>query len=391
MKKLFALILAALCLLACLSACGDSDTPTSSDSTDVSTSSESESSESSADSGESSEELPGVKDLADLSPYLTLGTVKGVSVAEKAIVNEQVMESVLKEEFLESLAEFKEAPSGTVAEEGHKVVVDFKGYLIKTGEAFEGGEAKDSEVEIGAGNFVEGFEDGIVGHMVGDSFDVYLTFPEDYKEGLAGEEVRFAMTLKKISVKVYPDVDDELAKSLEFESLEAMNQKVAALAEEKVLAENMSAAWKVVLEGVEIKEYPKELYDSYVDWYVDYYTGYYGYYASMYGMEYAAFLEYAFGMTEKEFVADLTEAAEKYAEGALKEELTVYAVADAAFGREIDDAEYKATLEEYAKEQGKTASELETENGRETLEENMLWDKVMKYIYDNAVFGPVTQ
>lgn len=390
MKKLFALMLAALCALTCLAACSDDGSADISSSEEQSSSSASESAESSAES-ESSEPLPGVKDLADLSPYISLGTVKGVSVAEKVVLNEEILDGVLKEKYLEKLAEFKEAPSGTLAEKGNKVVIDYKGYLVETGEAFEGGEAKDSEVEIGSGNFVDGFEDGIIGHVVGDSFDVYLTFPEDYKKELAGKDVRFAMTLKKISVKVYPDVDDELAKSLEFESLEAMNQKVAELAEEKVLTENMTAAWKAVLEGVEIKEYPKELFDSYVDWYVDYYTGYYGYYASMYGMEYAAFLEYAFGMTEKEFVADLTEAAEKYAEGAIKEELTVYAVADAEFGREISDAEYKQMLDEYAKEQGKTAETLESENGKETLAENMLWDKVMKYIYDNAVFGPVTE
>ena len=73
------------------------------------------------------------------------------------------------------------------AQEGDMVVIDYEGKV--DGVAFEGGTATEQSVEIGAGMFVPGFEEGIIGHNIGETFDVNVTFPEQYAEELAGKQL----------------------------------------------------------------------------------------------------------------------------------------------------------------------------------------------------------
>ena len=84
----------------------------------------------------------------------------------------------------------EEVTEGTV-EEGDTANIDYEGKL--DGEAFEGGTAKDTDLEIGSGTFIPGFEDGLVGVKIGDTVDLPLTFPENYTEELAGKDVVFTI------------------------------------------------------------------------------------------------------------------------------------------------------------------------------------------------------
>lgn len=333
--------------------------------------------------------LPSIKDLENIGNYIELGTWKGVNVAEKSEVTEELIKQITEEEFLSDKATQEEKK--TAAELGDTVIIDYKGFYEDTGEAFSGGEAKGAELLLGSGKFVPGFEEGVVGHYPGESFDIYLTFPEDYHEDLAGKRVRFAIVLSKITRTVYPEVDADLAKELGFDSVEDFDKAVLDIAEEMVYTENLGAVWSAVLEGAVVKEYPKEHFDSYAEDFKSYYLDQYNYYATIYGMELGEYMENMYGMTEEEFLADLDKNGKSYAEGALKEEMTLYAVADAAFNRQVSDGEYKEMLAGYAEDQKTTPEELEKEYGKEYLLENMLWDKVMVYLYDNAVFGAVTE
>mgnify|MGYP000361561996 FL=1 len=99
------------------------------------------------------------------------------------------------------------------AQEGDVVTIDYEGK--KDGVAFDGGTAQDQQLELGSGSFIDGFEDGIVGHNIGETFDLNLTFPEDYKsEDLAGQAVVFTVTLDKISEVIVPELTDELVAEL---------------------------------------------------------------------------------------------------------------------------------------------------------------------------------
>ncbi len=92
-----------------------------------------------------------------------------------------------------------------------EVIIDFVGK--KDGKAFDGGSAKDHHLTLGSGQFIPGFEDGIVGHEAGDKFELELTFPKDYPEKtLAGQKTVFEVLLKQVNEVTKPKEDDELAK-----------------------------------------------------------------------------------------------------------------------------------------------------------------------------------
>ena len=122
---------------------------------------------------------------------------------------------------------------GRPAEQGDIAVIDFEGYIDD--KPFEGGKGENYELELGSNTFVPGFEDQIMGHNVGETFDVTVTFPEDYRvEELKGKTAVFKVTLKALNKKELPELDDEFAKDVsEFETLEELKQDIRKKLEEK--------------------------------------------------------------------------------------------------------------------------------------------------------------
>lgn len=102
---------------------------------------------------------------------------------------------------------------------GDIVKLDFKGYVDN--EAFQGGEAKDYELEIGSNSFIPGFEDQLVDRAIGEEFDVNVKFPEEYHaEDLKGKDAKFICTINEIKVKELPELDDNFASDVsEFDTL----------------------------------------------------------------------------------------------------------------------------------------------------------------------------
>lgn len=101
-----------------------------------------------------------------------------------------------------------------------EVTIDFEGFFGD--EAFEGGKGEDHPLRLGSGQFIPGFEDQIVGHSIGDQFDVVVTFPENYQmTDYAGKEATFKVNLKAISYEELPEINDELVKdATEFDTVE---------------------------------------------------------------------------------------------------------------------------------------------------------------------------
>ncbi|MDD7339250.1 MAG: trigger factor [Eubacteriales bacterium] len=102
---------------------------------------------------------------------------------------------------------------------GDIVKLDFKGYVDN--EAFQGGEAKDYELEIDSNSFIPGFEDQLVDRAIGEEFDVNVKFPEEYHaEDLKGKDAKFICTINEIKVKELPELDDNFASDVsEFDTL----------------------------------------------------------------------------------------------------------------------------------------------------------------------------
>ena len=116
---------------------------------------------------------------------------------------------------------FVDAKKGKKAETGDQLIVDFVGKL--KGEPFEGGSAEDAAIELGAGRFIPGFEEQLVGVKAGDETTIKVTFPKDYQaENLKGKAVTFDVTVKSVKVPGEAKIDDDFAKNLGLESLEML-------------------------------------------------------------------------------------------------------------------------------------------------------------------------
>lgn len=145
---------------------------------------------------------------ADVLPNITLGDYKKLQVETKPVkVGKKDIDEVL-DRMRSNSSEKKE--SKKAAKLGDEVVIDFVGKM--DGEAFEGGTGNDYPLTLGSGSFIPGFEEALVGAKAGDKRDVPLTFPADYHaKQLAGKEVVFETTVKKVHEIILPELTDEFA------------------------------------------------------------------------------------------------------------------------------------------------------------------------------------
>lgn len=155
-------------------------------------------------------------------PEVTLGDYKGLTIEKKKI-------SVTKKDVNDELttlanknAEMVVAELDAVAEKGDTVVIDFKGYV--DGEAFDGGEASSFELELGSNVFVPGFEEQLIGVKTNEDKDVMITFPENYVANLSNKEATFKVHVNSIKKKVVPEINDDLAKDLDIEGVDNLEQ-----------------------------------------------------------------------------------------------------------------------------------------------------------------------
>jgi trigger factor len=114
---------------------------------------------------------------------------------------------------------------GAKAGTGDRVTVSFKGTI--NGEPFEGGTGENIHVVIGAGQFIPGFEDQLVGIAAGETRTIKAAFPKNYaNEKLAGQAGEFETTATAIEVPQPVEINDEFAKTLGLESLDKLKQAV---------------------------------------------------------------------------------------------------------------------------------------------------------------------
>lgn len=131
-----------------------------------------------------------------------------------------------------------------------EVVIDFEGFFGD--EAFEGGKGEDHPLKLGSGAFIPGFEDQIVGHNIGDEFDVVVTFPEDYHmSDYAGKEATFKTKVKAISYEEFPEINDDLIKdATEFDTVDEYRADIKTKLEEAAVNQADSAFEGAVLNAL---------------------------------------------------------------------------------------------------------------------------------------------
>lgn len=165
-------------------------------------------------------------------PVVTIEGYKGLEIEPKSceVTDEDVNEEIEK---IRNRNARMISVEGRAAQNDDTAVIDFKGFI--DGEAFEGGEAENYNLKLGSGQFIAGFEEQIVGHNVGDEFDVTVKFPEDYHATkLAGKEAVFKVKLNEIKAPELPVFDDEFVKDVsEFDTIEEYKNDLKEKLKEK--------------------------------------------------------------------------------------------------------------------------------------------------------------
>lgn len=156
----------------------------------------------------------------------------------------------------------KDVDTSREVKDGDYINIDYLGKI--DGVAFEGGstDGKGSDVTIGSGRFIPGFEDQIIGHKPGETFDITVTFPEDYgKEELNGKEAVFTITVNHFYKAVLPEItDDFVAENLKDYYKDVADMK-AQIAEDIVDADTKNFVWGKLMEETTVTTYPQQIHD----------------------------------------------------------------------------------------------------------------------------------
>ena len=156
------------------------------------------------------------KALVSVRPEVKLGEYKGLTAPKEEV-------KVTEKDIDEEMKPFIDRATRLVsvkhkAKKGDTAVIDFEGF--DNGTPFEGGKGENYELHLGAGMFVPGFEEQVIGMKAGEEKDLDITFPEDYHADLAGKQVVFHVKVHEVKEPKAPVVDDEFAKDVsEFETL----------------------------------------------------------------------------------------------------------------------------------------------------------------------------
>ena len=208
-----------------------------------------------------------MKVVVVVKPEITIEGYKGIEATQPKV-------EVTDEDVSAELVKVQDRNSRMVTVDnraaltGDTTVIDFEGFC--DGVAFEGGKGEGFELSLGSGQFIQGFEDQIVGHEIGEEFEIQVKFPEEYQaEELKGKDATFKIKLNEIKRKELPVLDDEFAKDVsEFDTLEEYKNSLR----EKLTADRTKSAEADVenqvletLIGLVQGEIPDEMYENEVE------------------------------------------------------------------------------------------------------------------------------
>lgn len=241
-------------------------------------------------------------------------------------------------------------------------LIDYVGK--KDGVAFEGGTASGYELQIGSSSFIDGFESGLIGAKIGETLDLHLTFPENYKsEELAGQPVVFTVTVKGITRPTVPEVTNELAKQLGYDSAAEYHADI----EKDYLS---SYVWNNFISDVQVLQYPQTEIDDYVNRSLNKLKEQ----AKSQGTTMESYLS-SNGYTVEEYRQTLTE---QYAKPRMMQIMTAYSIARKENITVVDDEIDTYISENYS-------SDSLDKSDRQDIADALLVQKVVEYLAGNAV------
>lgn len=312
-----------------------------------------------------------------LMPEVELGKYDGLEVKkDKVSVTDKEVEAKLKD-LQEKQARYVDV-TDRPAKMGDLVNIDFAGSI--DGVAFDGGTAKDYELELGSHSFISGFEEQVVGMKVDEQKDVKVEFPKEYHaKNLAGKPAVFAVKLLTIREKQVPEIDDKFASDVsEFNTLDELKKDT----KEKIKSEKEADAErafenKLVEEVVKNSkvDVPKVMVTNQIARNIEDMKRS----LAMQGLSYEMYLGYI-GLTDEQFRKSREEDTEKQ----IKTTLVLSELVKKE-GIKAEESEVEDKIKELAEKMKKTVDELKktmTESQKEVIENNIISEKVIKLLKD---------
>ena len=324
----------------------------------------------SKENGVSFEAVVTVKPNVELGEYKHLGIKKEEVEVTDADVEERL------ERLLSNQAEWQ-IKEGE-AKKGDIVVIDFKGFIGD--EAFEGGEAKGYELELGSGSFIPGFEDQLEGKVAPVDTEVNVTFPENYQVAdLAGKEAKFEVTIHDVKEKVLPELTDEFVKEFSKEAASTVAEyKEKLRGEIKVQKEEAAAkaySDKVISTAVENAKLtvPTKLIDQEVNSMFEQFAGN----LSRQGLSFELYEQFT-GKGADELKAEMR----SDAENKIKTSFVLGEIAEVE-KVEVTDADINAEVKELATMYNMTEEGVRTRISVEDLRGELIIQKTVEFLKEN--------
>ncbi len=316
-----------------------------------------------------------------VKPEVRIEGYKGLSV-EKA-------EAVVTDEDVEhELGHIQQRNSRSInvddraAQMGDSVVFDYEGFC--DGVPFEGGKAEKYALKLGSNQFIPGFEEGMVGHEIGEEFDVNVTFPEEYHaEELAGKPAVFKVKIHEIKMTELPEINDDFAKDVsEFDTLdeykEDLRKELLKKAEDKAKDDADNKLIDQLIDLVEA-DIPEVMYDNKVTENINDFS----YNLQMQGMNIETYLNYT-GMDMEALRGQFRDKAIHQ----VKLRLALEKIAELE-NIQVSDEDVDKAYDDLAKNYG-----VELDRVREIvpvagLKKDVAVEKAVDVVRDNATYVPV--
>lgn len=317
-----------------------------------------------------------------VSDYVSLGDYKGIEVTvsnPETVAQKSVDEDLA---YLDSInVKLVEVTDRTVVEDGDTVNIDYTGY--KDGVAFDRGAATDQNLTIGSGAFIPGFEDGLIGKEVGETVMLDLTFPADYKsEEMAGAEVTFEVVVNGIFISEPQELTVEFINEVvqsDFSTVEEFKEYIYNWYYEEAVNANESelveAIPQAVMANCIFQEPPEKMIERYCDVQLDYLTSQ----LAAYGTDLNTYMQTYYGMSSEEYMQVFKEDAAT----TVQQYIMFQAIADAENLNPTEE-EIAQAMEEQAAAYGSASAEELRKEVEEILYENLMAEKVLDFLKENA-------
>ena len=312
-----------------------------------------------------------------VKPEVELGEYKGLKVEKTAVkVTKEEVDKELQG-LLESQVKYVEVEREI--KNGDTATIDFSGSI--DGVKFDGGTATDFDLEIGSKSFIDTFEDQLVGLKKGDKKDVKVTFPKEYHEpSLAGKPAVFAVEIKEVKEKQYPELNDTFASEVSEhntlkELTDATKAKIKDAKEKEAAAQAENKLIDMIVDNAKV-EVPQAMVEQQVEDFIKDFE----YRLSYQGLSLQGYLQYA-----NTTIEELKKSRQEDAKRTVKTRLVLEQIITKE-KIEVTDKDLEDKFNEHNKEKPKSIKEIKKTLNPEQLnyfENSILLNKLMKFLKDN--------